>query len=66
MVILGCHILDYIATTQQYSWHVPTDQGLLGVLCATDPALLKKYVYFSHSQMGIKLEKISVGFILMT
>lgn len=67
MVILGCHILlDYIATTQQYCWHVPTDQELLGALWATDLAMLKKNIHFSHGQVGIKLERIPVGFILMT
>lgn len=43
MVILRCHILNYIATTQQYCWHVPTDQGLW----ATDPVMLKKIFYTS-------------------
>lgn len=47
MVILRCHILNYIATTQQYCWHVPTDQGLLGALWATDPVMLKKIFYTS-------------------
>lgn len=47
MVILRCHILNYTATTQQYCWHVPTDQGLLGALWATDPAMLKKIFYTS-------------------
>lgn len=59
MVILRCHILNYTATTQQYCWHVPTDQGLLGALWATDPAMLKKYSILLSQSGGDKTGKDS-------